>query len=81
MDENREYDGSIRSRDIFDHAAISSKISYTFQQIPVMSKDWECHLFGGDGIKYIPREGQVPNVLVRFMMKVLLGCKWVKLNK
>lgn len=50
-------------------------------KLPAMSKEWECHLFGGDGMKYIPRDGQIPNAFVRLMMNVLLGCKWVKLDK
>ena len=50
-------------------------------EVHTMSKDWECHLFGGDGMKYIPRDGQIPNAFVRFMMNLLLGCKWVKQDK
>lgn len=58
-----------------------SRDQWVIHELPAMSKDWECHLFGGDGMKYIPRDGQIPNAFVRFMMNVLLGCKWVKLDK
>lgn len=42
--------------------------------------NWKCHLFGsnGDGITYIPGEGRVPNFIVRWFMKICLGCTWVK---
>ena len=44
--------------------------------------NWTCYLFGGDesycGIQWTPIDGKVPNVWVRFWMKVFLGCKWVK---
>lgn len=42
---------------------------------------WTCHLFGageGYGLVYVPVEGSVPNAFVRWMMKVCLGCRWVK---
>jgi len=45
--------------------------------------NWKCHLFGsdpvmGDGIVYTPAKGNVPNWFIRWMMKVCLGCRWVK---
>ena len=44
--------------------------------------NWTCYLFGnrpgGMGMCYIPAEGQVPNRFVRFMMRICLGCVWVK---
>ncbi len=44
--------------------------------------DWTCYLFGnipgGSGIVYTPTKGQEPNWFVRWMMKVCLGCTWVK---
>ena len=47
--------------------------------------EWVCYLFGnkpgGVGIVYYPSEGQVPNLFVRWMMKVCLGCTWIKVIK
>lgn len=44
--------------------------------------NWKCYLFGsdpdGDGLVYIPSEGNVPNWFIRWMMQVCLGCTWVK---
>ena len=45
--------------------------------------DWSCHLFGsdpdkGNGFVYRPTLGTVPNALVRYMMGVCLGCRWVR---
>jgi len=44
--------------------------------------NWTCYLFGnrpgGMGMCYKPVEGQVPNRFVRFMMRICLGCTWVK---
>jgi hypothetical protein len=44
--------------------------------------DWTCYLFGnkpgGAGIVYSPTKDKVPNVFVRWMMKLCLGCTWVK---
>ena len=42
---------------------------------------WVCHLFGGDGmtgIAYRPAKGQVPNLFVRWLMKVCFACTWIK---
>jgi hypothetical protein len=54
--------------------------TYTITQ-PKLS-NWTCYLFGnrpgGAGIVYTPQEGQVPNRFVRFMMRICLGCTWVK---
>lgn len=41
---------------------------------------WRCYLFGSngvDGITYHPAEGRVPNFIVRWFMKVCLGCTWI----
>ena len=49
-------------------------------QIPEYS-DWKCYLFGGDecnGMIYRPIKNKHPNIFVRFMSKVFLGCTWVK---
>ena len=47
--------------------------------------DWQCHLFGAKstsyGITYRPVEGNVPNWFVRWMMKICLGCTWVRDKK
>ena len=52
-----------------------------FLQFP-KSSNWKCYLFGnrpgGNGFVYTPAEGQVPNRFVRFMMRICLGCLWVK---
>jgi hypothetical protein len=49
--------------------------------LPKLS-NWTCYLFGnhpgGMGMCYTPVEGQVPNRFVRFMMRICLGCTWVK---
>jgi len=48
--------------------------------LPKLS-NWTCYMFGGSpgcGIAYTPEEGTVPNRFVRFMMKICLGCTWVK---
>jgi hypothetical protein len=50
---------------------------------PPKYSNWKCYLFGlkpggSNGIVYVPLEGEVPNALVRWMMKVCLGCTWVK---
>lgn len=45
--------------------------------------NWKCHLFGGTdshGITYTPIKGKVPNWFIRWMMKICLGCKWVKVE-
>jgi hypothetical protein len=51
---------------------------------PKRSEEWKCFLFGsedGSGITYIPPENCIPNWFVRWMMKVCLGCTWVKEKK
>ena len=45
--------------------------------------DWKCYLFGSKpaaqgSFIYTPTKGNVPNFFVRWMMKVCLGCTWVK---
>jgi len=53
---------------------------------------WKCYMFGSKPPKdngpitiswtglfiYTPTKGNVPNFFVRWMMKVCLGCTWVK---
>ena len=52
-----------------------------FSPFPKLS-GWKCYLFGnksgGNGFLWEPDEKCVPNVLVRFFMKICLGCTWVK---
>ena len=47
--------------------------------------NYTCYMFGnrpgGMGMVYTPVEGKVPNRFVRFMMRICLGCTWVKTNK
>lgn len=54
------------------------KPTFIWQQ----DRDWVCYMFGnkpgGVGMVYYPAKGQVPNWFVRWMMKVCLGCTWVK---
>jgi len=45
--------------------------------------EWQCYLYGAapgdyEGMVYRPVKGAVPNWFVRWMMKVCLGCTWVK---
>ncbi len=43
--------------------------------------NWKCHLFGaeeGYGFTYQPHVGNVPNAFVRWCMKIMLGCTWVR---
>ena len=52
-----------------------------YQLITPKLSNYTCYLFGGspgDGISWTPYEGRVPNVWVRFWMKVFFDCKWVK---
>ena len=45
------------------------------------SSGWRCDLFGSVypyGISYSPVRGQVPNAFVRWMMRLCLGCTWVR---
>ncbi len=57
--------------------------SYKFNPVPELS-DWQCYLFGSrqfaEGITYRPKAGHVPNFFVRWCMKVMLGCTWVKVR-
>ena len=64
----------------YSKLTVKASDSYTFQ-VPERS-DWSCYLFGnkpgGMGIVYVPAKDQVPNWFVRWMMKICLGCTWVK---
>ena len=62
--------------------AIADDKSYTCSIKQPKLSNWTCYLFGnrpgGMGMVYTPVEGQVPNRFVRFMMRICLGCTWVK---
>ena len=50
---------------------------------PSEHSEWACYMFGtrpGDrnGFVYLPTKENVPNWFVRLMMKIFLGCTWVK---
>jgi hypothetical protein len=49
---------------------------------PSQPDDWQCYLFGnrpgGAGMVYQPSKGRVPNLFVRWMMRVCFDCLWVK---
>jgi len=57
------------------------KEDYVEMRLPELS-DWQCYLFGGrpdtSGIVYRPRVGGVPNLFVRWMMRICFDCLWVK---
>ena len=45
--------------------------------------EWACYLYGSkqsDPYRtiYCPKKGQEPNKFIRYMMKICLGCTWVK---
>jgi len=57
---------------------------YAFLSTPEQS-DWQCYMFGnrpnGMGIVYRPSKGKVPNLFVRWMMRICFDCLWVKDKK
>ena len=62
--------------------AIADDKSYACFITQPKNSNWSCYLFGnrpgGMGMVYTPVEGEVPNRFVRFMMRICLGCTWVK---
>jgi len=54
---------------------------YKFQIQPEQS-EWQCYMFGNRpgawGIVYRPIKGRVPNLFVRWMMRIFFDCLWVK---
>lgn len=58
----------------------SSTQPWSMSQPPV--SEWKCYLFGntpnGNGMVYHPAKGKEPNWFVRWCMKVMLACTWVK---
>lgn len=65
-----------------DYYIVPSEKEYEYSLFePPKLANWQCHLFGSDGtngITYRPVEGKVPNWFIRWMMKICLGCTWVK---
>jgi hypothetical protein len=63
------------------HVKFSVKGKYAFQITPEQS-EWQCYMFGnrpgGSGIIYRPTKGRVPNLFVRWMMRICFDCLWVK---
>jgi len=57
------------------------KQTYKFLVTPEQS-DWQCYLFGNrpgsSGLIYRPSKGRVPNLFVRWMMRICLDSLWVK---
>ena len=62
--------------------AIADDKSQTCSIKQPKQSNYTCYMFGnrpgGMGMVYTPVEGQVPNRFVRFMMRICLGCTWVK---
>tara|TARA_R110000772_G_scaffold11545_3_gene36033 strand:+ start:2000 stop:2290 length:291 start_codon:yes stop_codon:yes gene_type:complete len=69
---------------------VSNAEGMTITEQPELS-EWKCYLFGSykkrnpvvterytGGMVYTPCVGFVPNWFVRYMMKICLGCTWVK---
>lgn len=50
---------------------------YVSIRMPKQS-DWQCHLFGMEGYKLIPQEGDVPNRFWRWMQYLAFGNRWEK---
>ena len=59
---------------------VNSSEALKWYQPPV--SEWKCYLFGnevgGSGMVYHPAKGKEPNWFVRWCMKVMLACTWVK---
>ncbi len=69
-----------------NRVVVNDSASYTIATKSVEFSQWECYLFGNspdrnDGILLQPAKGNVPNRFVRWMMKVCLGCTWVKVKR
>lgn len=64
-----------------DKLAAAPDNFYTIK-LPEQS-EWKCYLFGNtpqdnQGIVWVPKKGQEPNIFVRWMMKVCFACTWIK---
>ena len=66
----------MKNRPIEDFKVETPKYSFHSPEY----SEWTCYLFGGS-TSYIPLKGQVPNMFVRFMMRICFNCKWVKKEK
>ena len=62
-----------------------SEEDYVEIRVGLEPSDWQCYMFGSRpdalGIVYRPRKGGVPNLFVRWMMRVCFDCLWVKDKK
>ena len=62
-----------------------SQEEYVEIRIHPEQSDWQCYMFGrrpgASGIVYRPRVGGVPNLFVRWMMRICFDCLWVKDKK
>jgi hypothetical protein len=60
---------------------VTEKIQFKFFA-PHEKSEWACYMFGStpgsNGLVYYPNKNSVPNWFVRWMMKVCLGCTWMK---
>jgi len=61
------------------------RVGYATISVPEPS-NWQCFMYGckpTDAYKtvYRPYVGKVPNWFIRYMMRVCLGCTWVKDKK
>ena len=80
------WDADVRENNIGQPVKLSGDnlpYPYTSSYIHIPKKsNYICYMFGarpgGMGMVYTPVEGQVPNRFVRFMMRICLGCTWVK---
>jgi len=59
------------------------KIEMHRKFIEERSSEWKCYLFGSKPSSpnvfiYHPHPDNIPNFFVRWMMKICLGCTWVK---
>jgi hypothetical protein len=72
-----------------DHPTDSDKWVYKPKDYAFLStseqSEWQCYMFGnrpnGMGIVYRPTKGKVPNLFVRWMMRICFDCLWVKDKK
>jgi len=62
-----------------------SQDDYVEIRIAPELSEWRCYLFGNRpgsvGIVYCPAKGRVPNLFVRWMMRICFDCLWVKDKK
>ena len=73
---NMKLRGRVKMRDEMNTEGL------TITEQPELS-GWKCYLFGSKpemypAFMYTPNIHNVPNWFVRYMMKICLGCTWVK---